>query len=128
MESSPVEFTRDLKRRKIFHTPEASPEKRGSSTKEHGFIGGHNSELREGVIPSSPCARFESEDMSVDDEEEILPKPVKRIVRLKDRGLANQFLGMKLNCSPHNGRLRSEYPINGMFTGCIFRRKRTNAT
>lgn len=129
IESSPVEFTRDLKRRKIFHTPETSPEKLGLN-KEHGFVGMHNSELREGAIPSSPCARFEPEDMSIDEEgeEEVPPKPVQRIVRSKDRGLASQFLGMKLNCSPHSGRLRSEYPVNGMCIMCMTEREYADVT
>jgi hypothetical protein len=113
-------FPRDLKRRKLVHSPESLPKhkranRRGSSGKE-------TQQDDTNVLQSSPCARahanrtiFEDECEDADDkeEEEVQPKALNRIESMSDRGLAGRLLQMNIGGSSRSSRLRMEYPANG---------------
>ncbi|KAH9206797.1 WD40-repeat-containing domain protein [Leptodontidium sp. 2 PMI_412] len=111
-ESSPLGFTRESKRRKVFHTPELSP------GKGLGFVSTHDDHSNMAGVLSSPCERAVrdlhyidegDEDMSQgEDEEDVPPKPVKRIVRLQHRGLGGQLLRRSIGTSSRH----SSYPVN----------------
>ncbi|TVY23723.1 Cell division cycle protein [Lachnellula hyalina] len=127
---SPLLFERDLKRRKLVHTPDGSPE-RSFLSKRKGVIAGNGGKARGSSqnIPSSPCERVvrstlytedieeleelegvEAEVYDDEDEEPFLPpKPVERIVPLSDRGLAGRLLQLSLGNSL---RQHHEYPVN----------------
>ena len=130
---SPLLFERDLKRRKLVHTPDGSPE-RSFLSKRKGVIAGNGGKARGSSqnIPSSPCERVvrstlytedieeleelegvEAEVYDDEDEEPFLPpKPVERIVPLSDRGLAGRLLQLSLGNSI---RQHHEYPVNGEY-------------
>ncbi|TVY89554.1 Cell division cycle protein cdt2 [Lachnellula willkommii] len=113
---NPIIFGRDLKRRKLVHTPEGSPE-RTFLSKKKGVIAGNGGKARGSSqnIQSSPCERagrstpyaedreeleeleeVEAEVYDSEDEEPFLPpKPVERIVPLSDRGLSGRLLQLK---------------------------------
>ncbi|KAG4441385.1 hypothetical protein IFR05_003142 [Cadophora sp. M221] len=111
-ESSPLGFTRESKRRKVYHTPEMSP------GKELGFVGTHGDDLNMAAVLSSPCERAlrdlhyideVDEDVSeAEDEEGVPPRPVKRIVRLQHRGLGGQLLRRSIGTSSRH----YSYPVN----------------
>ncbi|TVY36695.1 Cell division cycle protein [Lachnellula subtilissima] len=126
---SPLLFERDLKRRKLDHTPEGSPE-RSFLSKRNGVITGNGGKARGSSqnIPSSPCERVRSTlytedreeleeleeveaegDYDEDEEPFLPPKPVERIVPLSDRGLAGRLLQLSLGNSI---RQHHEYPVN----------------
>lgn len=119
-ESSPLGFTRESKRRKVLHTPEMSP------GKELGFVGAHDEDSNLAGVLSSPCERAfkdlnyidEGEEyMSQEEEEEdVPPKPVKRIVRLQHRGLGGQMLHRSIGTSSRH----YSYPVNGWFQAISF--------
>jgi hypothetical protein len=128
-----VLFERDIKRRKLVHTPEGSPERSFLSRKK-GVVAGNGGKATGNWqnIQSSPCERVgrnstypeeadESEEVEEaqaevyeddDEDEEYLlpPKPVKRIVPLRDRGLGGRLLQLSLGNSI---RQYLEYPVNG---------------
>jgi hypothetical protein len=119
-DSSPVGFSRELKRRKLIHTPEASPE---HNSKARTTRGGHGGPSRIDNLVSSPCERaapdmdyINEEEEETDVEEPDPPKQVvKRVVRLSERGLAGQMLNMSLGVSYSSSRRQHyEYPTNGM--------------
>ncbi|KAK0129922.1 hypothetical protein ONS96_000465 [Cadophora gregata f. sp. sojae] len=111
-ESSPLGFTRESKRRKVFHTLEQSPRK------ELGFVGSHEDHSNMAGVLSSPCERaarglgYIDEDEEVDSEddgdEDVLPQPVKRISRLQQRGLGGQLLHRSIGIPSHH----YSYPVN----------------
>ncbi|TVY53898.1 Cell division cycle protein cdt2 [Lachnellula cervina] len=127
---NPTLFGRDLKRRKLVHTPEGSPE-RTFLSKKKGVIAGNGGKARGNSqnIQSSPCERVgrstpyaedrdeleeleevEAEVYDSEDEESFLPpKPVERIAPLSDRGLAGRLLQLSLGNSI---RQHHEYPVN----------------
>lgn len=111
-----IGFTPQSKRRKVHHTPETSSEK------EYDFDGAHNGISVMGDIMSSPCERAvkdlgyieeeeEEEEYSEEDEELPRQEPLKRIVRLQDRGFGGQLLNRSIGTSM---RQRYEYPVNGL--------------
>jgi len=112
-ESSPLGFTRESKRRKVFHTPERS------SRKEFGYVGSHDEDSNMAGVLSSPCERAirnlefideDEEDGSEEEEEVDLPEePVKRIVGLQQRGLGGQLLLRSIGASSRH----YSYPVNG---------------
>ncbi|TVY84230.1 Cell division cycle protein cdt2 [Lachnellula suecica] len=117
---NPMIFGRDLKRRKLVHTPEGSPER-----KKYGIARGSGRKARHSSqnLQSSPCERQntsfleEVDEMEItdleeesDEDEDILPpKPVKRITALSDRGLGASLLNLSLGNSI---RQYHEYPVN----------------
>jgi len=111
-ESSPLGFTRESKRRKVFHTPERS------SRKEFGYVGSHDEDSNMAGVLSSPCERAirnlefideDEEDGSEEEEEVDLPEePVKRIVGLQQRGLGGQLLLRSIGASSRH----YSYPVN----------------
>ncbi|PVH89976.1 WD40 repeat-like protein, partial [Cadophora sp. DSE1049] len=111
-ESSPLGFTRESKRRKVFHTPERSPRK------DLGFVGSHDEDSHMAGVLSSPCERaargleYIGEDeeggLEEDGDRDVLPVPVKRIVRLQQRGLGGQLLHRSIGTSSRH----YSYPVN----------------
>lgn len=116
-DSSPVGFSRELKRRKLIHTPETSPD-RTSKRRSLGNEGDSNVD----VTLSSPCQRAapnmsyideEEEDTEVEeDQPDIERVPVRRITSLIGRGTGGKILNRSLGGIPR-GRQRYEYPVNG---------------
>lgn len=117
-ESSLVGFSREMKRRKLIHTPESSPD-RASKRK---FIS-NDAEPNSDVALSSPCQRAarntsyieeEEEDTEVEEElPELEMKPLRRITTLSGRGLSGQILNTSLGGTSISRRQRYEYPIDG---------------
>ncbi|KAL2075297.1 hypothetical protein VTL71DRAFT_240 [Oculimacula yallundae] len=111
-ESSPLGFTRESKRRKVFHTPELP------DGKELGYVGAHDEESNTAGLLSSPCERAvrdlhfieeDDETMSEVEDGELHPtEPVKQIVRLQHRGLAGQLLHRSIGTSTRH----YSYPVN----------------
>ncbi len=119
-DDSPVEFPRQLKRRKIFHTPESSPDR---GPKVRGFRGVHDGPSKEHNLLSSPCQRAapdmgyiveEDEDEEEEEELELPREPLKRIARTSERGLTGQMLNMSLGLCSRSRRQHFEYPASGM--------------
>jgi hypothetical protein len=109
--------TRDSKRRKLYHTPNSSPETSQELGKqpESGLeeIQGVDSNDELDNIPSSPCERAHRDLSGI--PEEIVQQPSEKIVQVDQRGLSGQLLQMRINAAP---TARSQYlscPINGMF-------------
>ena len=103
-----------MKRRKILHTPESTPENGCGTSKDPGFAGVHNAQ-RFGDIPSSPCERAMH---FIEEEEDELPAlpvwvPPKRIVPFADRGLAGQLLNLSIGGLGGTGRQYHVYPAEG---------------
>ena len=142
---NPMLFARDLKRRKLVHTPEGSPE-RSFLSKRKGVVAGNGGKARANShnIQSSPCERvgrstpytgevdeleeLEEAEAGVyeddEDEEQLLPpKPVKRIVPLSDRGLGGRLLQLSLGNSI---RQHHEYPVNGAYSLVLDLKSRTH--
>ena len=118
-ENQPSAFPRDLKRRKLVHSPESTPKHKRASRRGSGGKGLEKDTTN--IIRSSPCARankdkliFEDDCEDDTDEEVVQPRAIKRIDRLVDRGLAGSLLQMNLGSSSRGSRLRVEYPVNGM--------------
>lgn len=105
--SPPPEFPRDLKRRKVFHTPDATPD-----SKEHGYHGRHSGESD--ALHSSPCERSSATLYKTIEEEP--PVEAKRIVPLRSRGFGGQILERNHGSTAGRfGRQHHVYPVNGKF-------------
>jgi hypothetical protein len=118
-ENTPSNFPRDLKRRKLVHTPDSSPKykrsrRRGSAAREEEI-----SDDITATLQSSPCIQSSrrsviGEESEEEQEELVAPQqPVERIVPLVDRGLAGRLLELSIGNSSRGTRQRFEYPING---------------
>jgi len=125
---SPRPFERELKRRKLVHTPEGSPE-RSFLSKKRGVTAGRKARDSSQNLQSSPCERAtrisafdevdemsimeEDEEEGTDEDEENLPSnPLQRIVPLSDGGLGARLLQLSLGKSI---RQHHEYPVNGQY-------------
>lgn len=117
-ENGPLTFTRDLKRRKIYHTPESSPEDLDDTKhKDLGCMVQDPILETDGNIQSSPCERaIRHFDKVEEGDEEEPPEPVQPIKQMVDRGLAAQVLQMSMGSSrtTRTSRQHYEYPVNGM--------------
>jgi hypothetical protein len=104
-----------LKRRKIYHTPESSPEDLDDTKHKDLRCMVHDSILEtDGNIQSSPCERaIRNFDNVEEEDEEEPPEPVKPIKQMVDQGLAAQVLQMSMG-STRTSRQHYEYPVNGM--------------
>ena len=108
-ENSLTGFT-NLKRRKLMHTPEASPEK------EHGLV--LDEDAKEVGLQSSPCERATIGDANQDEERYGRPTPKiakPRIVPFSNRGIGAQLLEMSSRTSASN-RQYLEYPACGQLS------------
>lgn len=137
-ENPSPDFPRHLKRQKRSHILDAG------ESKDLSFAPAHhepNSESRSGSnneeIQSSPCPRgsgscLRTDESSDSDEEEAIETPRPNVANPKqlakpvqrwnyDGGLSAQLFEMQLGRGSRPGRLRYDYPINGMFTGCFCR-------
>ena len=113
-ENGVPKFTRDLKRRKIYHTPESTPDDQVESKhKDLGCKVQDSFAESDERIPSSPCVRaFQKFDSDLEEEYGDPPEPVRPIKQMVDRGLAAQVLQMSLG-SARTSRHYYEYPVNG---------------
>lgn len=128
---NPVHFERDLKRRKLIHTPEGSPEPSFLSKRKGVLDDSRKPRGNSQNVQSSPCERpgrasyleeadeldeveeiQVEEDVDSDEDEGAIapPKPIQRIVPLSDRGLGGRLLQLSLG-NPIRQHL--EYPVNG---------------
>ena len=125
--STPSTLPRDLKRRKLLHTPEPTPEHTHSETKRHGFEllqdedeDGDEDDFHN--IQSSPCERAARLDQIEENDEEevyrngnISQEPLKRIVPIDRRGLGGRLLQSMSGFPTRNGRQHHVYPVNGSY-------------
>ncbi|KAF4633358.1 hypothetical protein G7Y89_g4764 [Cudoniella acicularis] len=119
-ENSPTAFTRDLKRRKLIHDQEESPEHKYSTRNKRAIGKVDENEDHFEALQSSPCLRSSSTKLSFDEEEDedeemvcvAPPKPIKRITSMADRGLAGRLYQMSLGGTTRGARQRFEYPVN----------------
>ncbi|KAG9234782.1 WD40-repeat-containing domain protein [Amylocarpus encephaloides] len=110
-------FPRDLKRRKITHTPESSPEhkyrrRRGSASE--GQARNHDGTNIDGA---SPCVYSNTLAILEDNEEELEPcrvplRPIQRIKPFAESSLSGRLLQLNVGRSARGIRQRYEYPIN----------------
>lgn len=117
-ENPPITFTRELKRRKLLHTPDSSPDSMlPSKASSIDFTPLRNVEVQEDEfqdIPSSPCER--AADASREPEIYKTLLPVRRIVPFEERGLNAQLLQMNLRTSTRPWSQQCVYPVNGKWT------------
>lgn len=126
-DDTPSTFPRDLKRRKLLHTPEPTPEHTHSETKGHGFevLQDEDEDEDEGDfhnIQSSPCERAARLDQIEENDEEevyrsgnIYQEPLKRIVPIDRRGLGGRLLQSMSGFPTRNSRQHYAYPVNGNY-------------
>jgi hypothetical protein len=118
VENSPTTFTREMKRRKLLHTPSPSPDDSGSekgylfdqcNVFEDSFPGDHDN-----LHTSLPLA---STGNSLGGLRKLelppLNPPAKNIRQLKSRGLAGQLLQLSLSSGKAGKSQRLNYPDNG---------------
>ncbi|KAH8801574.1 WD40-repeat-containing domain protein [Xylogone sp. PMI_703] len=117
-ENSPTGFTRELKRRKLLHTTDSSPERDSVEKKfqDIEFLTNCGNEIRDENlpdIPSSPCVMMES-IMEREEEGQSLykSKVKKRIVPIDSRGFAGQFAHLSIGAPTKSRRQRFTYPVN----------------
>lgn len=115
-ENIPTTFARDLKRRKLFQTPESSPEHTYLDGKQPdvGFMTLQDGEPKEHLrnIQSSPCERIPPVLKQV--KEEKPQEPLKRITQIENRGLNAQLLQLSIGASARGTRQNLCYPANGV--------------
>jgi hypothetical protein len=119
-EDIPSTFPRDLKRRKLLHTPEPTPEHTYEATKGIAFEVIENEDDDDDLrnILSSPCERaarldeIEEEEEDYDDEN-TYQEPLKRIAPIDCRGLGGKLLQSMSGLPTRNGRQHHVYPANG---------------
>jgi hypothetical protein len=101
-ENRATPFTRNLKRRKVYHTPDASPQ-HSYDTKyqdnEDRMVSPDADEESDIDIPSSPCERVHDRGVISDDTIEN-PVSVKPIRRLQSRGISDQLRDMQIRAAP----------------------------
>lgn len=115
--NSPASFTRELKRRKVIHTPESSPDDPSPSKR----------------FQSNPNFVFEDDSEREDESQDTLPmlprtaqsslsrrlnmlsrnSPPKRITQLDDRGLSGRLLQLSMGFSSGSRRQQFQYPVIG---------------
>lgn len=121
-ENSPASFARGLKRRKLYHTPEQSPENsdgENSKYKDRGLMIGADADVyhSDQNIPSSPCERaLKSTNLTGEEEEQKIPgeivrAPPKPIRRIETGGLSAQLLQLRIGASPTHHHLSYKYPV-----------------
>lgn len=113
-ENTPAAFPRDLKRRKLYHTPESSPEyfEVDGKRQDIGFrLPQVESSEEHENIPSSPCERAFRDLRGI--PEEISQEPLESIVQIEERGLGAQLLQQRINAAPTARRQYLSYPVNG---------------
>lgn len=118
-ENSPTGFTRELKRRKLLHINESSPDHLNADKKlqDVEFTSNHGSDVRDenfSDLPSSPPVSMAS--IMEEEEEEPLQrvkKASKRVVPLEARDFAGRFMQLSLGSTASSRRERYTYPVNG---------------
>lgn len=118
-EETPSTFPRDLKRRKLLHTPEDTPNHTYAGSKGHGGFnvlrdededdGQNDDDLQN--IQSSPCERAAHLDQT--EEEEEYQDPLKRIIPIDQRGLGGKLLQSMSGLPIRSRRQHNVYPVNG---------------
>lgn len=104
-------FTRDLKRRKLYHTPDSSPEDPNDTKyKDLGYMFQDPTIETDGNIQSSPCERILQNLNSVGEEDEP-QEPARPIKQIADQGLAAQVLQINIGSST-TSRQYHNYPVN----------------
>lgn len=118
VENSPTTFTREMKRRKLLHTPSPSPDDSGSEKKhifdqhhvfEDNFLNEHNH------LNFSHCSVSAEESLGGPRKLELpsLSTPTKHIRQLDSRGLAGQLLQLSLRSGAAVKGQRLNYLDNG---------------
>lgn len=117
-------FTRDSKRRKLYHTPESSPEhprvanmQQETSQTSPRVMEDVKSSEEDQNIPSSPCERARQGRSGT--PEEVPQKPIKPILQMEHRGLSAQLLQLRIDDAQTSRRKHLSYHINGMFFYCV---------
>jgi hypothetical protein len=119
-EDSPTSFSRDLKRRKLFHTLQSSPDHKYSKESDGGdfsAIQGRNVELTQEMddskgIPSSPCDRPAQVEQRIMEREN--QEPTKRITPVNCRGLGGRLLQSSYGVLARPRRQHIAYPAYGI--------------
>ena len=111
-EDSPSGFTRELKRRKLIHTPESSPEH-----KVHVFAGAVDENVKLATEPqSSPCERAAASANYCEDQAESCPLPNSRSVKQRIVPFVKRGLGAQLLTRSSSSRHQyHEYPTDGLY-------------
>ena len=121
-ENTPTTFTRDLKRRKLYHTPDSSPNQPQIEGKEQeiGLRVPHDmdSNGEQENIPSSPCERMQRDLHDV--QEEATEESLEHLVEAEERGLGAHLLQLRINAAPTSRRQHLSYPVNGLFLYSVF--------
>jgi hypothetical protein len=116
-ENSPTSFTREMKRRKLLHTPSPSPEE-PDPEKIYPFYPRSNSNdytRKEHYPPNSSQLSATTED-ALGSQKQELPlhsTPTRQFKPLDARGIAGRFLQLSLRSSTISKYRCLKYPING---------------
>jgi hypothetical protein len=124
-DDNPSTFPRDLKRRKLLHTPENNPDYLYADSK-----GNEEFEVRRDEDPnecpnddlqhihSSPCERAACLDQvgEVMGEDDYYLEPLKRITPVDQRGLYGNLFQSLSGLPTRSRRNHHAYPINGKFS------------
>ena len=112
-------FPRDLKRRKLLHTPDLTPEHAYSNTKDFGFEVLEDEDEDNNDFPnvqSSPCERAARLDGIEEEDDEngetAHQEPLRRIVPVDHRGLGGRLLQSMSGFPMRNRRQYHDYPAN----------------
>lgn len=116
VENSPAAFTREMKRRKLLHTPSPSPEELGPE-KRYLFNQRHHSDddAPEDQYPlnSSQLSTATEDTIGSQKQEWSQRAPTRHIKRLDTRGLTGRFLQLSLKSGTTSKCQRLEYSTNG---------------
>jgi hypothetical protein len=116
-DDNPSTFPRDLKRRKLLHTPEPSPQHANEDLKGRRDFEVPQDDDEDDLqyIQSSPCERAANLDKIEEAEEESL-QPLGRIIPIDQRGLGGRLLQSMVGLPTRSRRQHHVYPVNGNIT------------
>ena len=104
--------TRNSKKRKLTHTPEATPDHIYAESKEHEefeTLRDENAHHDLQNIQSSPCERAANVGQDQDEHGELL----QRIIPIDQRGIGGRLLQSMSGLPTRSRRQRYAYPVNG---------------
>jgi len=124
-ENEAATFPKDLKRRKLIHTPDSTPDHLRSKRSRRSSLsttdGRVDEDLETNYFPSSPCGRALDtrihEDIEEEDKHEDVvprrPETLTRITRMSERGLSTRLLQLSFGSSMKASRAYHSLPAAG---------------
>lgn len=115
-DSSPTVFTRDMKRRKLFHTPSpsldgSSPEKSPPAGPSGKFDFNNSEDINQ--VQSSPCSKAIEGRMEGLNNQTTADESGKQVKHLDSQGLVGQLLQLNIGYGSRYNRRGRSGPISG---------------